>query len=158
MLKKLCLNCFGIYDTNYSIDFCPKALCDATDLIEVDDLMLPVIIKLNLHNYNTLFCCSGHIAEQQSFLGTYIKFTEEAYSRLTKNNKLPPKYWHYDDETQCMRPYNTLIPFQQINLNINKPNINFVNLTEDFMQNYRNKFESLVRILDSLYNWIDKLK
>lgn len=56
----LCLDCYEIY--KIPLQNCPKASCNG-QVIEVDELMLPIIILLNQKGYYTEFCCSGHIYE-----------------------------------------------------------------------------------------------
>ena len=67
MSKYLCLKCHEIYDFNkryYSLNnidytICPKTNC-LGKVVEIDELMLPIIIKLNKLNFKTTYCCSGH--------------------------------------------------------------------------------------------------
>jgi len=48
----ICLNCYEVYDNHLKFDrtleynFCPKSSCDG-NIIEVDELFIPVIIELN---------------------------------------------------------------------------------------------------------------
>ena len=74
----LCLNCFEVYSNEYRYDrrdynFCPKLGCDG-EIVEIDELMIPVIKTLNEKGYCTEYCCSGHYGE--GYTNTYIKFSE----------------------------------------------------------------------------------
>lgn len=64
--KYLCLDCGEVYDSSrlhinelFEYVYCPKTNCDGT-LIEVDELMIPIIQILNDKGYITKYCCSGH--------------------------------------------------------------------------------------------------
>jgi hypothetical protein len=50
---------------------CPKINCIG-QVIEVDDMFLPIIKLLNEKGYFTSYCCSGHIKDCRS--NTYIVF------------------------------------------------------------------------------------
>ena len=74
----LCLNCFEVYSNEYRYDrrdynFCPKLGCDG-EVVEIDELMVPVIKTLNEKGYCTEYCCSGHYGD--GYTNTYIKFSE----------------------------------------------------------------------------------
>ena len=70
----LCLNCGEIYTSkhlpNNSNDLrCPKASC-RNELVEIDELMLPIVKKLMDLGYHTRYCCSGHCFE--SIICSYL--------------------------------------------------------------------------------------
>ena len=74
----LCLNCFEVHSNKYRYDrrdynFCPKLGCDG-EVVEIDELMIPVIKTLNEKGYCTEYCCSGHYGD--GYTNTYIKFSE----------------------------------------------------------------------------------
>ena len=91
----ICLNCHEVYDNNLKFDhtseynFCPKSNCDG-DLIEIDELFIPVIIELNKKGYITKSCCSSHT--YKSYMNSYISFYEDI--------ELPslPKGYKYDKD------------------------------------------------------------
>jgi len=91
----ICLNCYEVYDNHLKFDrtleynFCPKSCCDG-DVIEIDELFIPVIIELNKKGYDTSSCCSGHTYD--SYINSYIMFDEDV--------KLPslPKGYMYDKD------------------------------------------------------------
>ena len=77
-MPNICLSCYEIYRDSineiksipYNLDgkdkeyhMCPKNSCTG-EIIEVDELMLPIIIELNKKGYTTLNCCSGHYYEE----------------------------------------------------------------------------------------------
>lgn len=75
-----CLCCGEIYIDpprrfidDYGEYICPKAYCDGS-VIEVDELILPVIAELNCKGYYTEYCCSGHYYERN--INSYIMFQE----------------------------------------------------------------------------------
>lgn len=75
-----CLCCGEIYkepprrfSDEYGEYACPKASCYGS-VIEVDELILPVIAELNRKGYYTEYCCSGHYYERN--IASYIMFEE----------------------------------------------------------------------------------
>lgn len=84
----VCLACWQVYDnsiektvTNVKTEggteptiFCPKINCNAGEVVEIDELYLPVIRLLNEKGYMTKYCCSGHAYER--IPDTYIVFHE----------------------------------------------------------------------------------
>ena len=91
----ICLNCYEVYDNHLKFNhtseynFCPKTSCDG-DVIEVDELFIPVITELNKKGYDTTNCCSGHSYE--SYINSYIGF--EDYVELPS---LPEGYMYDRD-------------------------------------------------------------
>ena len=91
----ICLNCYEVYDNHLKFDriseynFCPKSSCDG-NVIEVDELFIPVIIELNKKGYNTSSCCSAHT--YNSYINSYIMFDEDV-----KLSSLPKGY-KYDKD------------------------------------------------------------
>ena len=74
----LCLDCFKIYDGDLlKYPYCPDLNCNSCDqqLVEIDELMIYPIIKLNQLGYYTRFCCSGHA--YNDCLSTYIMFDSD---------------------------------------------------------------------------------
>lgn len=85
----LCLKCFNTYsdfvgngrdifsikyDDNKEWISCPNTKC-VGQIIEVDELMLPIIKILNQKGYYTKFCCSGHSYNEVS--QCYIMFEKD---------------------------------------------------------------------------------
>lgn len=77
----VCLTCYETYDTrflhkpnDYYEVCCPKLNCDG-DVVELDELIAPTIILLNLKGYYTKYCCSGHWYDD--CLSPYIYFHED---------------------------------------------------------------------------------
>lgn len=99
-MKKVCLRCYQIYDNvelktakyadssgQFSTwNFCPKSNCFG-NVIEVDDNMVYIIIKLNKNNYETQACCQGHVSEHSIFI--YIKFKDNHLSDIIKKIGIP---------------------------------------------------------------------
>jgi hypothetical protein len=53
-------------------------------LVEIDDLLTPTIIILNLKGYGTKYCCSGHVGHPYA----YISFEQD------KAPSIFPEGWH----------------------------------------------------------------
>lgn len=53
---------------------------------ECDELMSPIIVELNKKGYTTLFCCSGHLVDEEfggqvfDFSSAYIVFDRTAFN------------------------------------------------------------------------------
>jgi hypothetical protein len=95
----LCLSCYEEYSQeglNLQIQdgwnyMCPKIGCCGY-VVEIDDLLLPVIKLLNQKGYITNTCCSGH-SYQDGYCNTYITFYDDC---LPEN--LPKDFILEDDE------------------------------------------------------------
>jgi hypothetical protein len=114
-MSYLCLECFEAfkedritYKNNLeSFNPCPRSKC-CGEVIEVDELFLPIIKVLNQKGYITTFCCSGHITD--NICSSYIAFDDEV---ILPN--LPPMYQYdkdkyphvdwskYPNGTRCIR-------------------------------------------------------
>ena len=56
----LCLNCYKVYNQKtIKNNMCKVKNCHG-DVVEIDELFVPVIIELNRKGYRTRACCSGH--------------------------------------------------------------------------------------------------
>ena len=67
----MCTSCYEVY--NKDLGRCPKVNCEQ-QVVEIDELMLPVIIILNKKGYMTDFCCSGHCYLEHNY--PYIAFSD----------------------------------------------------------------------------------
>jgi len=84
----LCLNCFKIYNQKtIKNDMCKVKECYG-DVVEVDELFVPVIAELNRKGYITRYCCSSH----------YTKDSIQSYIMFEDFIELPslPKGYNYD--------------------------------------------------------------
>jgi len=83
----ICLDCYEVFEENVMRNvqkvnyaegrdwlFCPITSCGG-NVIEVDELLLPVIKILNKKGYNTKFCCAGHTYD--NYPNTYINFEKD---------------------------------------------------------------------------------
>lgn len=71
----ICKSCMEIFDKNNLINkgMCPKFTCHG-ELVEIDDVLLPVIRDMWKKGIVTKFCCSGHPTEFTSKGECYIVF------------------------------------------------------------------------------------
>ena len=71
----VCLECWEVF--NEKFDNCPKANCTGS-VVQIDELMFPIIKILNSKGYYTNYCCSGHVYDE--YCSPYVLFT--SYVRL----------------------------------------------------------------------------
>lgn len=104
-MAKFCTSCHQIYKSNFPLKdkeytFCPKNECYG-EVVEIDDLIFPIILELNKKGYRTEYCCSGHYYEKRT--NTYILFCDGI--------KLPKIPYGYEleqdvkDSRICIRKY-----------------------------------------------------
>ena len=95
----LCLNCYKIYNQKtIKNNICKVKECYG-DVVEVDELFVPVIAELNRKGYRTRYCCSGHYADEYS--SSYIFFAEDyVFPSL-------PKSYMYDQDLNPWAYLNT---------------------------------------------------
>jgi hypothetical protein len=88
----LCLKCFRIYNQKtIKNNQCKTKSCQG-NVVEVDELFIPVIAELNRKGYITKYCCSGHASQTSNDSNSYIYFED--------NFKLPnlPEGYMYDKD------------------------------------------------------------
>jgi len=97
------MECYQIYNkdslkidelSDYDYIFCPKSECIG-NVVEIDELFVPIIIELNKKGYSTKFCCSGH----------YYGNCPNAYIMFESDIELPniPKgYTQEIDDNNCV--------------------------------------------------------
>lgn len=92
------MGCYQIYNKDsLKIDefsdytYCPKSECIG-EVVEIDELFVPIIIELNRKGYTTKFCCSGH----------YYANCPEAYIMFDSDIELPniPKGYTKELDTE----------------------------------------------------------
>ena len=54
----VCMKCYEVYHT--PLGCCPKVACNCGEVVDIDELMMPIIVQLNQKGYCTDYCCSGH--------------------------------------------------------------------------------------------------
>jgi len=70
----LCLKCYKTYNQKtIKKNTCKIKSCHG-EVVEIDELFIPVIAELNRKGYDTLFCCSGHIKDDSN---SYIYFYDD---------------------------------------------------------------------------------
>ena len=101
----LCLTCFNeyrgealkldnpLYDGYHYR--CPDKKCGDINLVEIDDLILPIIKLLNMKGYMTVYCCSSHSYELKQRPNTYISFKKECLPDIV------PEGFVLEDEKWC---------------------------------------------------------
>ena len=95
----LCLDCYETY--KIPLQNCPKTSCNG-QVIEVDELMLPIVMLLNQKGYHTEFCCAGHIYEQKNCCYPYIVFDSDLNEVLSEDEfkeifKDLPECWDFEE-------------------------------------------------------------
>lgn len=92
----VCLECGEIYTEK--MERCPKASCYG-EVAEVDELMMPIIIKLNDKGYITDYCCSGHFYDRNVpyILFSYLVFEIFDEDELRKLFEGLPDPWYIDE-------------------------------------------------------------
>lgn len=100
----MCLKCFQTYEKSRVVhdwkkdyNICPKATCHGK-IVEIDELMLPIIQLLNQKGYHTAFCCAGHA--YVSTPNTYIKFQDEI------DLPMIPHGFNWENENIIRKSYN----------------------------------------------------
>ena len=92
----MCSECHDLYsvrhinfepDGLWDVGKCPKYGCYGT-LVEIDEMIAPMIRDLNKKNYETMFCCSGHPGSEMDFY-SYISFKNAP-------NAPAPSLWFWD--------------------------------------------------------------
>jgi hypothetical protein len=70
----LCLKCFRVYNQKtIKHKVCKNKNCNG-EVVEIDELFIPVIAELNRKGYKTKYCCSGHIEDT---FNSYIYFEDD---------------------------------------------------------------------------------
>lgn len=97
-MRYVCLKCGEIYIERMGC--CPKASC-CGEVMAVDELMIPTIIKLNDKGYMTDYCCSGHYYDKGG--SPYIAFSRLIFDIFGEDNlrklfKDLPEPWYIDEE------------------------------------------------------------
>lgn len=88
----VCLNCERIYrQKTIKNNLCKNNNC-LCEVVEIDELFVPIVLELNKKGYATRFCCSGHLEKDLKNINSYIYFEDFA--------KLPnlPEGYKYDQD------------------------------------------------------------
>ena len=89
----LCLDCFKVYNQKTIKNNTCKVKGCFGEVVEIDELFVPVIAELNRKGYRTKFCCSGHYhTYKNDYINSYISFEN--------NVALPilPEGYKYDQD------------------------------------------------------------
>lgn len=143
----MCLTCFEYFDKELirfhdhfdANNICPKTKCDG-DIIEVDELFLPIIKILNQKGYITTYCCSGHITENYS---SYIAFDEDI-----ELPNLPPLY-QYDKDKYPHVDWSNKSGSHCIRRDINRTNESAI--FNELLKNAKNVLKWAKKLPDSNY-------
>lgn len=144
--RYLCLGCYEVYDQFLCPETkrCPKSCCNGK-VIELDELMIPIIMTLNHLGYKTEYCCSGHMDSVKFLLydtfeyGAYIKFDADGWRKLLDHNKLStlPASWYVDKSSSCC-------------IRNVEPNIDAVRIASKRYQYWLNYMNDLMQWTDTL--------
>lgn len=139
----LCLACGEIYNSKVfaPIDMgnhffrCPRASCMG-EIVQVDELMLPIVKKLIDLGYNTDYCCSGH--SYDDYIHSYIKFEHLSNKTIKILFKNLPKSWEAEPcgNTYAIYPSNRYFGNEK-------------NMIE--------KQKKIFNLLSDLMDWVEKL-
>lgn len=80
----VCLNCWEVYWSEQHR--CPKRSCGDSPVVEIDELMLPIIRILNEKRYWTRNCCSGHTYDE--CCNPYIQFDELLREEILEDSEV----------------------------------------------------------------------
>lgn len=129
----LCLDCYETYKTDLSN--CPKTSCNG-HIVEIDELMLPIIMLLNQKGYITEHCCSGHIYDDCCYpyviFDSYLNeiFDENELKDLFKELPAP---WHIESgdwynrmTLRCHIENKDMVKFQKMICDANLKLLEFV--------------------------------
>ena len=89
-MQKVCRICFEIYKGTEPLMYCPKVNCvNDSELVEIDDILVDVIIKFWIAEIDTLASCGGHLYKDT--FSPYItffahQFDESEMSEINKAN------------------------------------------------------------------------
>ena len=94
----MCLSCYNeFYKDGLNLQKseggsyrCPLVTCGSFNVVEIDDMILPIIKRLNQKGYITEYCCSGHDYEDNT--NTYIVFNIDTIPKII------PKGFILEDE------------------------------------------------------------
>lgn len=91
----MCMACGEIYRNE--LPYCPKRSCTCGEVVEIDELMVPIIRLLNEKGFATRYCCSGHSYEQGS--SPYIAFDSfllDYYGLEELRDAFITAPWHFE--------------------------------------------------------------
>lgn len=99
---------------------CPSIDCRGYNtVVEVDDIILPVILELNKKGYITTFCCGGHHYEDNA--NTYISFDLNTIPKTHPKDFIVEneKYyilnkWNWIGNQMCFRKWYKDIPKENL--------------------------------------------
>lgn len=150
----VCLSCYEEYnkDTlnlNWCDDEqykCPKSNCGDLNVVEIDDLLLPIIKELNQKGYMTEFCCSGHNYDYENdYCNTYISFQEDCLPNI-----IPDGFVVEDKEYYEKQNWDLLKFYNEDMICIRKRHKGF--------NNELDLHKNLLKTIDGLIEWVKKLE
>ncbi len=143
----LCLSCFEEYDGDllkleYSDGYrhrCPNKKCGDINLVEIDDLILPVIKLLNIKGYYTEYTCSAHSYENNT--NTYIAFDEECVPDVIPKGFFIEDDKYYEENYHCSRTGNNMCIRKWYDEELNKYELH----------------KEICKTMINLMKWVEKL-
>ena len=135
-------NVIDIIDTEYSKGFNPTE-----NQFEIDENIAYIIQELNLKGYKTMFCCEGHVENDDVLTLPYIVFENgiELPSCPDGWYVLIFNEWYNEDDNVLSGHWENIYPDKLSKLDDEKITKN------DF---YKEKFKALL----NLSEWVEKLK
>jgi len=155
----LCMDCGEVYDNEYRnvegywddyrcahIKSCVKSSCNG-EVVEIDEVILPTIIKLKELGYYTNHCCGGHYkseipdiyisisAYEDDDFYAYKKFSE--LEHMLKNIGFVIEDIDYDREKFCIRKEVGSLCFADKNteyISMLKSNIDLYNIINIYLE------------------------
>lgn len=147
---KICLKCLQLYDDNkMTTTKCPKIHCIG-NIVEIDELMIPAVIKFRKTGYETTFCCQGHIEDVYNWCDTYIAFSDKSFEKLILNNSEPPRGWTYVLKGS-LRPVAVLTRNEYLDVSRDFSN-------DNILENFHDKYNYITNLMNNLYDWLEKLR
>lgn len=146
----ICLSCYNEYykdglnltgNNGYKYR-CPLCTCGDLNVVEIDDILLPIIKKLNQKGYITQYCCSGHTYEGDT--NTYIAFDNDTIPKtipkdfiLEDEDYYKKNNWTFIGNMMCIRKGYEDIPKDKLYEELLKTHLDlmkWVDLLEDISE------------------------
>lgn len=135
----MCLDCFKVYNQKtIKNNICKQKDCHG-DIVEIDELFVPIVVELNKKGYITKYCCGGHYTAK--YPNSYIYFED--------NVKLPnlPEGYKYDEDLYPNVDWDKINITQRTTIRI------LFNKDKEFGELSRDIFNNAIQVL----GWVEDL-